>query len=596
MGDTETLDKNDDEQLLSGLVFLPLEYGERSFQSSQYAIGNQYKNKGCTFVQVIRLRRNSSLDGQMFYSFDRTLKSGQKKQALHVVGPKWKRVRKRYAPRKKEQVSDDFIMGDEEATQSGVDEPVTRLKVHTRGSTHSGANHTKAYDEEGIAWSVPNELAYEQIQEIVIAGNGNIEDPAPIIGETIRESVVAHPTLQPLQSALWEILSTFSDIENSSTATESSLIEYVGSLNLEARLKISRLTNLGCISLGGRAIDDMSVSSISGKLKEIYLNPIARTTPDDVRSRQKELILHTAQNLFFANIGLQTLSTEVPSQDHVSTLLADGINHPSSQGYSQSTSSQTRLLRNSQAFSSQPRSSQLYVPSTASSPHPTPSAISRLCAYTTISNPPSTPLKHLPDIVSHWTPATDPSTYDWEATRVRVSGATGGFIAGSAMTDADRERQLRKTERQVEREKKKEGRMAKRRRLGVDGGYGASQSQDVDLSQADTAGWMSSQTPQDPSQSDFETQPRSQPLRPLLSPSAFASRNSFHVPERLRSSPGFVGSESLPNQQQSQSYTQSQSRPLVTASQLEPGKFGGRPQRQMPVRDRRGGGVRKAGF
>lgn len=169
------------------------------------------------------------------------------------------------------------------------------------------------------------------------------------------------------------------------------------------------------------------------------------------------------------------------------------------------------------------------------------SAIARLRRYTSIKDPPTKVNESTSKILSHWTPGADPSKYDHAAATASQTGIEA--IAGSAMTAEQRDKNRRRLERILLREQ----RAAKRPRRDPLGAYGESQ-----VSVFDDRGVVSSQ-------------------------------QQYRAPEVSSQAPAAVSSL--------------QAVDGIMASQVEPGRFGGRPDNRgaFPIRAKPKP-ARKAGF
>tara|TARA_R110002003_G_scaffold232_9_gene16769 strand:- start:5799 stop:6869 length:1071 start_codon:yes stop_codon:yes gene_type:complete len=297
--------------------------------------------------------------------------------------------------------------------------------------------------------------------------------------------------------------------------------------------------------------DESSISSLYDSMLQNWVAPLPPNVPLRVRQHKERLARRIAAEVTLASTRIcqRTIELDVPegmpvlSQDSGISMpilssqpLASSSQYASHLPFSQPLPSawspqrpqpQNSLSQNSLPFSSQTQFNPLPSPSSSST---SADPVARLSKYLKFKDD-ATPSAPLPpsvnQLLSHWQPGTDPRTYDWEAIE-RADRADN--------IDAPSQQQVEKERRRKERRDRK-------------------QKREDELARS---------------------QPSSQPF-------------TFAKPAIPRSSPGpTLGGMSSSSQVPSQSYTQvplpgsgpSSQGPFGAQSQVEPGRFGGRPEKK----------------
>lgn len=279
-------------------------------------------------------------------------------------------------------------------------------------------------------------------------------------------------------------------------------------------MEIRVLAGLQSANLDQAQNNGLDLASIYDKLVDRWLAPLGQTIPARVRLAKEQLSRRVAADLVLASHVLGQKHFVTDEQETQMSATSQSQDHQGPWPGEQPSSS---LPTPSPSLTSSLISGSI-------SSHPStllaPSEISRLSRYTTFAEQPGLPSalpKSLSSVLAHWQVGTDPATYDWLATMQRLETE----YDEQGLTERERARLKRRAERHLERQRRETA---------------------VALSQ----GFMSTQAPQLVSAS-----------QPVLLPDRGA------------------GGASQPLVLLSSSQTQSQS-PAFPASQIEPGRFGGR--------------------
>jgi len=224
-------------------------------------------------------------------------------------------------------------------------------------------------------------------------------------------------------------------------------------------LIVSPLASPTLMGLGSVGADNLTITSIYSYLHDHWILPLPRQLPNKTRLTIDYRVRQAAATLYLACIGLE-LRKQNKAPEEVSKIAASGARLAGV--YTHATASRADTSR-----TSEPRSpAHLPIPSPPSWPtssgienspslsatmstsiHP---AATSLQKYITISRPPPIPGKTLAEIITHWAPGTNPAAYDYTATTAVLSGTTP--ITGSDMSAATQEKLKHRRERAAVRE------------------------------------------------------------------------------------------------------------------------------------------------
>lgn len=222
-----------------------------------------------------------------------------------------------------------------------------------------------------------------------------------------------------------------------------------------SRLVIRKLSQTPADDLSG-LYDDMV---------RAWITPLPAGVPGRVRLAKDHLVRRAAAEVALASHVIRIEQIEQPSQPETQPsqeywqLPVRGAGSSSSQAF---PSASHPMDRSSQLARSQqsvlPTPSPSATPSsTTTSSHPssfTALEVSRLRQYTTFTAPPPTALpRSLNNILTHWTPNTDPATYDWRSTSRRIAQREDEE-GDEHLTEKERARMQRKAERHIRRQRR----------------------------------------------------------------------------------------------------------------------------------------------
>lgn len=475
--------------------------------------------------------------------------------------PTWERDLKK---RTDKFVEDDFVVNDEDEAEKVIRiEPIS--------------NHIKRLRADMAIDSGPRTIDY-----VLTARRSNESDVSDVTGfdeileearstlkSTAREDVVTWRTLR--ESADGEI--TLQDSDGASALLDRLLLnQAVESENIEddGLDDVDETSRLSLHSIALPPVLNLPRFETSGRLKAVsesihhtWTRPLPDGVSEITRLSKQQLAHRMAAEVTLASLVIrpEPVKTEQPtdsqsqSQSQIQSQNQPQIwDLPVRPGASPSSRATPSIYLEA---SSQPRSSARSTPfeSVPTSPRSSSSrasrtanaALARLSQYTSITPDSAQPglSRRVNRILDHWTPGADPNTYDWMAARkhfTNLSRREDQEAEGAQMTERERARMQRRTERYVRR-------------------------QQWEAEEAQRQQVLSSQVPAIASVSQ---QPGLGRASSQLVPATGAG----------------VGESKSQGQIQGQSQGQSQGVGRLAASQVLPGRHGGRPVRKK----------RKSGF
>ncbi|KAI6794107.1 hypothetical protein KC363_g5020 [Hortaea werneckii] len=425
---------------------------------------------------------------------------------------------------------EDFVLADEEDTvedEPRKSKPSSAFVLHRKLLTSS---------RNGGGWTVPFETTAQSLNkrlpelslDVFVNASNNLlrqQNPDTVIPSQIlrdlREGAVAVGDIETMSSQLQDLAVAGINIQNmKSEAPEEH--------NL--RLVLRQVKNR-TVSSSQVYPSELSLTDAYNQMIDDYISPLPPTISGRTRLAKESLVRNAAADVALASRFICTEEAEQPTQEPQGSQ-QQSWELPVRFG-GDFTSSQ--LLPSSQAYdsSSQVQHSQrsiLPTPSPSATPSVTTassgtsifaSEVSRLARITSFSKPaPSALPRSLRNVLAHWPPDEDPDEYDWVKTSRRIRHADEAFEDEAGMTEKERLRLQRRAERHIRRQRKEAA---------------ASQAAQIASSQA-------------PEIAISASQPRA---------------------EKVESQPVGLAASS-----------QIQDRGVPSASQMVPGRFGGRPAKK----------------
>ena len=448
---------------ISDLHFEPISMGSQRIPSNHRSSRPAYDciERGVRFYSLTTLHHDLSLRQTVYFEEPKTGSS------IHLEPVVWKSK-----------------LSESVSTPAEV-EPIESADIYDNvAPSSSRTKPTSAYVQRrteqasarsGDGWTVNYELSVRRLNDVDVSEvtgteeivenvrdllrNGNSDDAAPI--RTVRELVDGEITVRDVEEAT-ERFRELHFIE--SIAPRTGPVEDVDEEDeLPSRLGLRDLPlppapnpDLGYLN---------SLSSVHQALVENWITPLSDNIPDVIRMSKERLARRIAAEVFLAR---QVVRLEKPERGQQSQSQsqsqAQPWDLPDRPGASPSPSrAPPSLCLNA---SSQLPPSSLPTPSasaaastlTGSSSHPSTFSapeITRLNRYTTFSTPAPPPLpRALNRVLSHWGPGADPATYDWRGTSRQLSRHDEQDLGAEEMTEKERRRLRRRTERYVRRQRR----------------------------------------------------------------------------------------------------------------------------------------------
>lgn len=405
---------------------------------------------------------------------------------------------------------------------------VDDMNVHRRSSPLSlyiRRRNAQTRAREGLDWTLSLQCTAREMKEV---HHQHLEQLTEII-QSCESVLRQQPAGISHIQTLWDL--KHSDLLVDDIEATSELLYQLAFVEadpaaepFESAVPSQKTTRLALGSVKSR-VSNLSLLNIYNRIVEDWITPLSPSVPGKVRLTKEQLARRMAAEVALAS---RTIHVEdIPHQIELDPQEGQMLDLP--MRGTRLLSSHV-LLASSQTLSGSspvPESHLQILPSPSATPSVTTGSsflssiaaleVCRLSKYTTFSKPgPITVPRPLNRILSHWNVGSDPTDYDWRQASRRVSQRDEEV--DEEMTEKDRARMQRHAEKHIRRQRREAA--------------------------ASQAAWLASnQAP--------EIMSASQPQRP----SHFADTQPA----------GVVGS------------SQSQATSMPTASQVIPGRFGGRP-------------------
>ncbi|KAK5120544.1 hypothetical protein LTR85_006200 [Meristemomyces frigidus] len=517
---------------LLGLHLASAPYGNNQRRDADHGVATRYRACGIRFQNLLYIGKDLDVLQQL-YAVSPPAQNGRE-----VVPPTWDAALPAKSGTKVREES--FVIDDdhEEAVEA---EPMRERP----SSSFVRRRAVQATRRRGVEWTLSIELT---AQEIESAGHWDTQGIDQILkaaeGTMLQQDTeMAMPLRTLLELATREL--TVGDIEGASLRLQNLGVvephvkaEHAddGEVPTEsgAPLTVRRVTGATRPDLQQRDAG-VTMAIIYDGMVDDFVSPLAPDIPGRTRLAKEQLVRRAAAEVALASrvIRLQDAEQQPPldsqpfEQQTWELPVRGGV--PSSMQFLPSSSQQP--LSSSQLQSQQ---SALPTPSPSATPSLTTGSslfstltappIARLSRFTAFAKPgPSALPRSLSNVLSHWEPGADPATYDWLSTSRRIARRAEDEMDSQTMTEKERARAQRKAEKHIRRQRRE-----------------AAASQAAQLA--------SSQAPE----------------------IAISASQPQHLPMKVESQPvGVAGSS------QSQGLGG-----MPSASQVVPGRFGGRPPKK----------------
>jgi len=430
---------------IAGMHLVNTSFGSRGLQSKRNT-ASLNQDRGVSFVSLTLLTKDLALHEVLYVS------TPARTPYSDVAPPTWEAKIAAKAPTKPKKgfvVEDD----DDEAEDGLSDGNVAR---RAPVSSYQQRRLSKVPDRTSSQWTINLELGVRAVLDNaareMVATNEVIETAAGYMRDLKTAGGVS--LLTPHDLVEGEISSQ--DIETSAA-------------NLEGLKKIE--PNLHEASQDG-AVDSQSAMALAmrtlssehtGTLTDLYddmvgkwITPLSVGIPEAVRLAKEHLVRQAAIEVALASRVLGTQASESDIQ-------------PATQ---QSQQTQNLPVRAGPSSIQQPGASSQATSQLPALPTPSPSAtpsvtttasysttsvapeLTRLIRYTTfsISTAPSTLPRSLANVLAHWLPGSDPAAYDWRNTSRHLGEQD--VEADEQMTEAERARAQRRAARHLRRQRR----------------------------------------------------------------------------------------------------------------------------------------------
>ncbi|GAB1726061.1 hypothetical protein NU195Hw_g1167t1 [Hortaea werneckii] len=385
------------------------------------------------------------------------------KNGYRVTPPTWKaRLPAKSSTRLPKE---DFVLDDEDedavAEESRTSRPTSAFVLH-RKMLNSHRNRS--------GWTVPFEITAQTLNKRLseLALDIIINASMNILRQQNPDIVIPSQTLRDLR----EGAVTVGDIEAMSSQLQDLAVTGVGAKDIKSEAPEEHNLQLVLRHVRNRAVPssqadhfELSLTDVYNQMIDDYISPLPPTISGRTRLAKENLMRSVAADVALASRFICTEEPEQPIQE-VQESQQQSWELPMRSGADFASS---QLLPSSQAYDS---SSQVQYSQRPILPTPSPSAtpsvttassgtsifapeVSRLARITSFSKPaPSALPRSLRNVLAHWSPDEDPENYDWVKTSRRIRHADEAFEDEAGMTEKERLRLQRRAERHIRRQRK----------------------------------------------------------------------------------------------------------------------------------------------
>jgi RNA polymerase I-specific transcription initiation factor RRN6 len=514
---------------LGGAVVLDLHITEANVSGKlQWDHGDslvlEYQRQGLRFASVTILGKDLSLIQCLYVTSDAV------EMLTGIEAPLW---HGNLPPTSTKAPKETFVVGEDDAEFDGLMDQFRPL------SLRAPRRRLQKRSRDGIDWTVPlEELSRALESSTSLEHLDGVMDAAESLFQQQSDGIRPMQTLHDMVKG--ELL--FNDVQDASERLRDLGLSTVDATrpreNIDddsheppdhattTRLALKSISRLP-YEASEEAEGSLEPQGTYDRLLKDWVTPLPARVSGRVRLAKEQLVRRAAAELFLASFRINV--EDVPQPAEPESQQTQAFQSPVNSGAlvsSQLPPSSPGPPWSSQLLSSQPPvlPTPSATPSIATgSSYPSsyaPTEVMRLSRYTTFSTPPTTGLpRSLNRVLSHWTVGTNPSDYDWLRTTRHISQQEDYF--NEEMTEKERARVQRRAERHLRRQRREAA---------------ASQAAQLASSQA---------------------------------PAIQLSANQPHQAPQTASQPTIIADSS-----------QSQGFGIPAASQVVPGRFGGRPPKK----------------
>jgi RNA polymerase I-specific transcription initiation factor RRN6 len=412
------------------------------------------REDGCRFINVTALRRDLSLNSLL------QLDHPSEHQIPEFTSPTWQGKLLGTSARIKE----DFVVDDDLVTTNVADltlQPVASYVKQRRQRAEHLFGQEWALDYQRTAGKVGQRTTQTRSIEDVLTQTQEMLEQPPELEFTPMQTLFELSAGELTMSDMDRISAQIAHLTEMAPPSTSQLPGEMDDNDFSKRIVLRSIEGT---PLPGLLSTDHPAGVFASTYDAIisdWITPLHNKVPGRIRLAKEQLARRLAAELTLASHILRSEDIEEQpesQQDANPTLESQSWDLPMHLASSQVQNPFASQLK-SQSQSVLPTPSPTGTPSvtTASSRATTlfSAEISNLSKFTTFTkSTPSALPRSLSKLLSHWTPGTDPASYDWVATSRSISQRTREEEADSQLTEKQRARAHRKAERYIRRQRK----------------------------------------------------------------------------------------------------------------------------------------------
>ncbi|KAK5132644.1 hypothetical protein LTR08_008766 [Meristemomyces frigidus] len=447
---------------ITGLHFASVAFGKNARYDTGNGTAVSYRDNDISFRNLLYLRTDLALLQRLYVS------SPSVRTGADTVLPSWKA---QLPPRSSTRLPRErFVIGDSEEDDEHAEHDRIRPTA-----TYVQRRQKRAAIERGTERTIIFEFTAQAVEDEGQQGTESIDHLLDIAVETWQQQ---YPGRHMPPRTLCELVQselTIGDIGEASSRLQGLVLVVPDKMHEQ---EDDALTD----RVGTRPVlhhvttplhptvkpqeADASLSAIYDGMVSDWITPLGPNVLDRTRLAKEQLVRRAAAEVALAShvIRMENVDQQPPLESQESQRqtweLPVRNDMPSS---SQIPPHPSQYVD----FSSQLHSSQSALPTPSNSAtnslatgssHPStlaPASITRLSKYTTFSKPTTSALpRALRSVLSHWTPGEDPAAYDWLSSSRRETRRAEDEVDEQTMTEKERARMQRRAEKHLRRQRK----------------------------------------------------------------------------------------------------------------------------------------------
>lgn len=436
-----------DQSALLGVVVQPAEFAESVHHGATSGPGAFYRDSGIKFFVSTAITRGFGVVQQIYYAAP-----NNSHKSTQVLSPQWK-SRIAHSGRRLEQTG--FILGvDTPELDKGTTFPLTDAYAPTR----TFRQHSSKSDRRN--WTMIYDKSHSLLAQLHVADGSDFSHVIEGVKSDLMRADTEDSRGLRILSDICQDQIVVGDLEEATAAFQSLSVEgkdieasqSQGTQEPPTGVSVAKLADGVVLGLPVQGSSDWDPTMVYNDIIEHWLTPLSQQVPGRVRLAKEQLARRVAADVCLASYALippKTASSQDGTQESAKmqdTQRSGVLGSSQLSGFPTPSPTATPSLATATSLSSHP--STLVAPEFA-----------RLQRYTTFSTASATPA-HLPKALANklanWSLGGDPDAYDWLATQRQQEEEAE--MEDEGLTEKERARLKRRAEKHLKRQRRETAR------------------------------------------------------------------------------------------------------------------------------------------